>query len=155
MSGNRMRVKGFALILAMMSAPCAEAVPRCYQYGPELVAVTGRIFLRTDFGPPGYGEDPATDSRERHIYIKLDEPLCADEDAEGEAEANVRAMEMVYFIHLPFKHEWVGKHVSVTGTLFHGITGHHWTKVLIIPSTTQILRAKQKASAAHGRPVSG
>lgn len=128
------------LAVAALVTLASTADARCYQYEPATVTVTGLIFLRTDFGPPNYGEDPAHDSRERHIYIRLDKRLCVEADVEGEAEANVRVMQMVYMIHLPFKLEWVGKHVSVTGTLLHGHTGHHWTKVLIIPSTTQILR---------------
>src|SRR5689334_11373468 len=88
-----------------------SAFAGCYQYEPGQVTVRGRIFLRTDFGPPGYGEDPAHDSREGHIYIKLDKELCVEDSADGEAESNVKIMQMVYMIHQPFKRSWIGRHV--------------------------------------------
>jgi hypothetical protein len=137
MGDRRFVVCAFAL--ALLSGSRAEARSHCVQYDPAQVTIRGRIFLRTDFGPPNYGEDPSTDSRERHIYIRLDKVLCVDEDAEGEAERGVHVMQMAYMIHQPFRRAWVGKHVSVRGTLFHSFTGHHWTKVLIAPIATKVL----------------
>ncbi len=146
----RARLKGIgvALLASLVLADSADAA--CLQYGPTIVTVSGKIFLRTDFGPPGYGEDPAHDSREQHIYIKLDKAICVepsngDGDLSDEPEAGLDTLEMVYFSEIPFQRVWLGKHVLVTGTLFHAFTGHHWTRVLITPSETHILSGRQPA----------
>ena len=143
---------GAALIGWVLVAPPAFA--DCLKFAPAKVTLTGVIRTRVDFGPPNYGEDLKHDSKEEHLYLHLDKSVCIEADPASESEAvkKTRLMEMVYFIHQPlmvyfihqpFKHEWLGKHVSVTGTLFHAITGHHWTPALITPTETHILGLAQ------------
>ena len=114
----------------------------CLKYEPSKVTLTGIIHKRIDPGPPGYGENPKTDSKEEHLYLHLDHAVCVEADLSGENEAvaKTKMMEMVYFVKQPFQHGWLNQHVSVTGTLFHAITGHHWTPALITPSETHILK---------------
>jgi hypothetical protein len=112
----------------------------CVNYGPSVVKVTGSIFTKEYFGPPNYGENPSTDSRERFYFIALDRPLCVAGDRKGDqkAENTVKTMEMVYYPGT-FQKIWLGKHVSVTGTLFHAITAHHHSPVLITANETRLL----------------
>jgi len=99
--------------------------------------------IRIDFGPPGYGEDPKRDSKETHLYLHLDSEACVDadpaSDINSEAVDKTKLMQMVYFVGQPFNRAWLDKHVSVTGTLFHAITGHHWTPTLITPTETHVI----------------
>jgi len=133
---------------AVALAGSVGASAGCLEYGPVKVTLSGTISAREDFGPPGYGEDPKHDSRERHLYLNLDNPVCvsarAGDDLDA-AESGVDKMEMVYFSPLPFQHVWLGKHVSVTGTLFHGFSGHHWTRVLITPTETKLMTSDMKS----------
>ncbi len=132
----------FCLLAMLVSVPALPAHANCLEYGPAKVTLTGVISERTDFGPPNYGEDPKRDSKERHLYLKLDKVVCVSAQAGdnyNDAESGVTTMQMVYFTHLKFRKEWIGKHVSVTGTLFHGFSGHHWTAVLIDAAETHIL----------------
>ncbi len=133
-----------ALSAALIAASPATAA-ECARYEPAVVTVTGKIFVREDYGPPGYGEDPAHDSKERHLYIALDKPLCvaAGKDADNRAERNVKSMEMVYGDYR-FQKKWLGPRVSVSGTLFHGFNAHHHTRVLITVSETHVLPAAPK-----------
>ena len=131
-----MNIRPLLASLIFIAQPaCAE----CLKYEPAPVTLNGVIRIRVDFGPPNYGEDPKTDSREPHLYLHLDKAVCVDADGDQDAANNVKLMEMVYFVKLPFRHEWLGKHVSITGTLFGWQTAHHHTPVLITPTETHII----------------
>jgi hypothetical protein len=125
-----------SLVLLATASPLYAA---CLQYEPAKVTLVGVVRTRVDFGPPNYGENPKTDSKEKHLYLHLDKAVCVDADGDREAAKNVKLMEMVYFVKLPFRHEWLDKHVSVTGTLFGWQTAHHHTPVLITPMETHVI----------------
>jgi hypothetical protein len=96
--------------------------------------------------PPGYGEDPKHDAKETHYFIKLDKVICVRErrtqpDLDS-AESRIITMQILDSVEEPFKKEWLGKHVVVTGMLTHQITAHHWTKVLIIAKHTRTTDAR-------------
>jgi len=143
-----LRFPAISLSFAIVSA---AAQAKCFDYEPAKVVVTGVIFERVDPGPPGYGEDPKHDTKEPHLYLKLDSPICTSSvpgDDLNTAESGVTEMEMVYFVESEFRKEWLGEHVSVTGTLFHGVSGHHWTSVLITPSETHVLNVERGKGAS-------
>jgi hypothetical protein len=54
-------------------------------------------------------------------------------DTEDVAEAGIRTMQLVFRDGEAFQQakKWIGKRISVTGVLYHGITGHHHTTVLL------------------------
>ena len=130
---------GASLLIFLLAATPAFA--GCLKFEPAEVTLTGVIHKHVDFGPPNYGEDPKTDSREAHLYLHLDKSVCVDADPASYSDAvrNTKLMEMVYFVKLPFDHAWLDKHVSVTGTLFHAETAHHWTPALITPTETHVI----------------
>jgi hypothetical protein len=113
----------------------------CLKYQPVTVALAGTISVRDAFGPPGYGEDPKHDKKEKYLLLTLDAPICVEgnpkDDANSQSESNVTAVQMLYLDKHPFHKKWLNKHVSVTGTLFHAITGHHRTPVLIEVTQTR------------------
>jgi len=109
--------------------------PKVLHYGPEKVTLIGKLVLRTFYGPPNYGENPKTDSKESQYILLLDSPIDvvgSKEDLLTETEREVRRITLVVF---DFKANPVepllGSRVLVDGTLFHAHTGHHHTKVLI------------------------
>src|SRR5689334_20472365 len=128
---------GAAVIVFVLTASPAFAA--CLKYEPAKVTLEGVIRVRVDFGPPNYGENPKTDSKEPHLYLHLDKTVCVDADGDQEAAKDVKLMEMVYFVKSPFRDEWLGKHVSVSGTLFGWQTAHHHTPVLITPTETHVI----------------
>jgi hypothetical protein len=130
---------GFIVVCAsVLLASAAGSAAHCLRYLPSKVSVTGTVFERTDWGPPNYREDPAHDRPEPHDYIRLDTPLCVfgvPGDAPDDiTEKNVSIMELAWD-----SEEWpipnvVGRHVLLTGGLFHAISGHHHTRVLLMVS---------------------
>lgn len=108
----------------------------CESYGPAITEMTGTLFTVTAYGPPGYGEDSEADKLETVPVLRLDHSLCVDEaPADGgfsPAEKDVTAVQLVYSESgVKFRPHLVGRHVSVSGTLFHGASGHHRTVVLV------------------------
>jgi hypothetical protein len=100
-------------------------------YEPTVVELKGTLTVKTFFGPPNYGENPKTDSKEKEWILKLNEPVDVIGD-DGYPETisvhGVRDLELV----LSGRHsELIGKKVIAKGTLFHAQTGHHHTDVLM------------------------
>src|SRR5690606_37868318 len=44
-------------------------------YWPAVVELKGELSVETFFGPPNFGEDPETDTKERHWILTLDKPI--------------------------------------------------------------------------------
>jgi|SRR6185312_5878289 len=135
------RVLGFSSLMVMSCSSWA-ADNSCLEYEPSLVTLVGRISSHLEYGPPGYGEDPAHDEHEVYWYLDLDKPICTlgknEVSPEMEGEQNVQRLQIVYMRDYPAggRIAWVGRRVTIIGTLFHGITGHHHTRVLITANET-------------------
>jgi hypothetical protein len=127
----------FAIFLLVCSSVNAET---CQRYDVANTELAGRVSIQTFFGPPNYGESPETDAKERQAILHLNRPICTiatDDSPAEENQTDVTLVPMGNFSLVPFD----GKPVTVKGKLFHAITGHHHTDVLIsidkAPQTTQ------------------
>src|SRR5260370_29724887 len=140
---TRDSAKKLCFILAFA---CVAALPvagqlRVLHYEPEKVTLTGRVVYRTFYGPPGYGENPKTDSRETQDILLLDSPV--DVIATGNDPLTDQTERRVTRITLVIDHSikrLIGKRVIIEGTLVHAHTGHHHTKVLM--DVSSIKRAR-------------
>jgi len=130
----------FFLAVASLHLNASNAADsKCVEYGPTIVTLSGTITRHLEYGPPNYGEDPAHDAKEVYWYLQLENPICVNgkqqhfgersEDIVG--ENNVRMIQIVYMEGYPNGDRWINHRASITGTLFHAITGHHHTKILI------------------------
>jgi hypothetical protein len=113
----------------------AAVQTRKLHYEPEKVTLRGRLVTKTFYGPPNYGESPATDSRETQYILLLDSPVdvVADpNDSLNQGELRVKQITLVVldFKAIPVK-PFLRQQVEVEGTLFHAHTGHHHTRILI------------------------
>jgi hypothetical protein len=127
-------------LLPASASQAADATdPSCLEYEPAVVTLSGTITRHLEYGPPNYGEDPAHDEKGFYWFLDLDKPICvngSDEDSpDEEGETGVRRLQIVYNRY-PKGRGWIGHKASITGTLFHAHTAHHYTKVLIISDKT-------------------
>jgi hypothetical protein len=104
-------------------------------YGPT-VSLTGKLQSKIFAGPPNYESIKRGDRKERAIIVTLIAPICtssSSSDSFDTPEANIRAVQLVITesSHWKTVEGRLGRGVIVTGTLFHGHTGHHRTKVLM------------------------
>jgi hypothetical protein len=125
----------FNLLLAFILLLTAQPVfaEDIYKYEPTVVDLTGKLETKVFYGPPGYGEDPKTDSKETAAILLLAKPITVvaeEKDEFNETRATVKEVQIINLIDLdlsPYYH----KSVKVTGKLSSSITGHHHTPVLI------------------------
>lgn len=120
---------GKVLCISLLSCT-ALSVSACEKYGLPNTTLVGTVTAETFYGPPGYGESPGTDSKERQAILHLAHPLCTIGSDEDPAERDQVRVTLVPIDNLSLR-EFVGKMVTVRGSLFHAITGHHHTEVLI------------------------
>jgi len=136
------RLSWWLLLILACVAGCRGPASAHFRYEPAIVELSGTVSMQEAFGPPGYGETPAQDRREKYLLLTLDTPICVTGDpasaANAQGESNVKAVQMVYGVNHPFQQEWVNRHVSVTGTLSHAVTGHHRTPVLVQVTATRL-----------------
>lgn len=127
-----MKLAAFCLALATCGQAPKDTVG-CLRYEPVVVELTGTLVVAMEYGPPGYGENPAKDQRVQVLMIKLDRPVdvCGD----PESETNQSAFRDVRRIQLITDDKdyrpWIGRRVVIRGTLSEAITGHHYTDVLL------------------------
>lgn len=96
--------------------------------------LTGTVQRALAYGAPGFGETPDRDAKEIFYSLQLATPICVlgGDDLDQPAEPSIRQLQIA-FIKMPFDKSLPGHRVRIVGTLFHSITGHHHTKVLISP----------------------
>ncbi len=133
---------GFGLVVAMplhgqAAAPSANATA-CLRYEPDTVALTGTLSRRTEPGPPNYESVRGGDAPETYFYLDLPRPACtigaADSESANDPVSGVRQVQLVltqagYDRLRPY----LRRHQVVTlrGTLFAAISGHHHAPLLL------------------------
>ncbi|WP_440224218.1 DUF4431 domain-containing protein [Dokdonella sp. MW10] len=126
----------------MLGSVHAFASDACLAFDREGVVLTGLVYLKTFYGPPNYGESPDIDALETQALLALDAPLCVRASGEdsGSDAVGVTEVTLVPLAGIGFT-KYAGRRVSVTGSLFPPITGHHRTAVLIeVRSRPDVLR---------------
>ena len=122
----------FALVVSVMLGP--QAAEPCLRYEPATVRVAGTLSRHTYYGEPGFGEDPKHDHKETGFYLDLATPICMAPGGDyiDVAKTGIRRIQLVldsagYATLRPF----LGKRITLRGTMFGAITGHHFTPVLL------------------------
>lgn len=135
-------------LLAFLSSAAASDNPPA----ERPVVLVGVLQVGEFFGPPGYGENPATDSVERPYYLQLPTPLAEQRGFQGLPADTDSAARDTYFVELVFLKETkpplsVGARIEVRGQLFGAISGHHHTPVLLQVENFRVLRLARTMSA--------
>jgi len=104
----------------------------CVHMDKDTVAITGRLERRTYPGPPNYESVKTGDAAETGFYLVLAAPICSQPGATAGGKRNVRLVQLVldqrgYDSLRPR----LGKSVTLRGTMFEAITGHHHAPLLL------------------------
>jgi hypothetical protein len=107
----------------------------CLKYEPELVKVSGVVERDIFPGRPNYESIKDGDEPEVYWVLKLSKSICVigkSDDDINESENNIVELQLILTDN-QYKqyHGYIGHKVIVSGTLFHSITAHHKTTVLI------------------------
>jgi hypothetical protein len=104
------------------------------QYEPSVAEIKGQLAIYTKYGPPNYGENPDTDEKLKVPFLLLSKPVSVHGDSKNELNSesvrDINEIQLIFRSGSEYKN-LTGRRVVVTGTLFHGISGHHYTLVLM------------------------
>lgn len=115
----------------------------------EEVEIQGEFKIGIFTGPPGYGENPESDSYHRYYYIELDPAVNVlsngiydiDDEPRNFSHFGVDKIQLLIqnFELLSPIESYKNMRVSVFGEFFSGYTGWHQTKVLINVSRLKLV----------------
>ena len=132
-------MRSVAALLALLTASCLSAEPPSTSFEtwvafePNQVVLVGTLETAEYFGPPGFGESPASDSRESVFLLELERPIAVRGDPTD--ELNRDSIDELKRVQLEVSASpdpaLLGTRVRVTGTLFTAHTGHHHTPAIL------------------------
>ena len=127
-------------ILADKSFKSKYANLREYQFNTPSSVVYGTVVTETYYGPPGYGEDPKHDSKERFYMLLLDKPIDVIADFDDEFSTTTNDITKIQLVpNSDMNNSYVNKFVKLTGDFFYWHTGHHHTEVLLDVERAEII----------------
>ena len=94
---------------------------------PKEITIYGKIILKSNYGPPNYGENPESDTIETYYYILLQKPLKIKIN---DVNSDITEMQIIFNNDI-LKQFSTEKTYTIHGNLFLATTGHHHTEVLI------------------------
>ena len=110
----------------------------CLHYGPSAVTLEGTVIRRPYPGPPNDESARQGDRPDTVLILSIPKPICvapdsASDESDKQPESGVRELQLAIgtdsvWAQLRAAH---GSRLRVTGELFHAISGHHRTRVLI------------------------
>ncbi len=111
----------------------------CEQDG---IVLTGFLYTYLTYGPPNYGENPETDSKEYPYILKLQKNISVgvlsdDKMSEPTIGNEVHLAPMGENIH-KYLHKNLSNHITVKGSLFFHHTGHHRRPIMF--SVSEIIK---------------
>ena len=136
MKGKLMHCARFIVLLLIFTVATAVQAQDTLQYGPSVVTITGVAVSDTFPGPPNYESIQAGDKPEDYWVLRLSSPifvLGAPNDDLNVSENDISALQLVFMNSDDYNtyRKLLNGKVKVTGTLFHAMSGHHHTKVLL------------------------
>lgn len=114
-----------AALAAVLTPGLAEA--QCLKYEPNKVSLSGVIVRETHPGPPNFSSIAEGDEPETIWVLKLEKAVCVltandiDVEEHNQKEIQIVLNDKQYSQYRSL----LGQKVTVTGMLFHSITGHH------------------------------
>jgi Domain of unknown function (DUF4431) len=130
----------FALAASLLALAFAPRLPQpaCLRYQPNVVTLEGAVTRRMYAGPPTHESIPGGDRADTAVILVLPAPICVAPDSSSFEPDNVRESG-VREVQLASGSDSVwaalkrvrGSRIRVTGELFHAITAHPRTPVLL------------------------
>jgi hypothetical protein len=133
-----------ALLLLVAADPqAAQLKHACVHYEPEIVRLSGRLSIDREYGPPNFGEHPATDEELHVAILHLSRPLdvCGNDTSELDIESfnGLRKVQMNFAnLHRDPKY-LAGQTIAVIGTLYQAHSGYHFTEVLMTVDNVRVI----------------
>ena len=122
-------------VFAISQNPHSNKTSPCLDYEPSRVELVGTIKRQTFPGRPNYESIAKCDEPEPYWILHVAKPFCVNASEDWlEKEIRVSRVQLVFIgsgNEYRRYRQLVGRKVVVAGSLFHQITGHHHTKILL------------------------
>ena len=137
--GGNQRVPYHAILVAVFvmfgdaSSAENEAHSPTLAWEPKTVELEGRVTQEQRFGPPGFGETPARDTKETIFVLRLDQAISVGEQKGGSHQL-VTDQERVQLVISDAELRSTVSQMNCAvlyGSLFPARTGHHYYPVLM------------------------
>ncbi len=138
MSSTHMQAPIFLALLLLAGRSSEFQQQPCLHYGPAAVTLDGTLVWRAYAGPPNYDSVRQGDQPDTALILTIPKPICvapdsASDDGDKQLESGVRELQLAIgtdsvWAQLRAVHS---SRLRVTGELFHAISGHHRTRVLL------------------------
>ena len=116
-----------------------------YLFEPTVSTISGVLVVEKYWGPPGYGENPATDKSEYSYILLLEKPIALNSNSEKVDEGdfnftrtNIAKIQLSSDQSIKLS-DYKNKAIRLTGTFFGAFSGHHHTDVLLNVQTIEDL----------------
>ena len=110
----------------------------CLHYRPSAVTLEGTLVRRPYPGPPNYESVRQAEQPDTALILRIPKPICVAPDStsdqlDSELETGVRELQLAIGTDSVWAQLRAAPHsrLRVTGELFHAISGHHRTRVLL------------------------
>ncbi|HEY8459690.1 MAG TPA: DUF4431 domain-containing protein [Blastocatellia bacterium] len=126
------RLLAVAGLIAVLTPVLASA--QCLKYEPNVVSLSGVIVLETHPGRPNFSSIAEGDEPETIWVLKLEKPICVfaandiDVEERDQKEIQLALSDKQYSQY----RNLLGRRVTVTGSLFHSVSGHHHKTLLLM-----------------------
>lgn len=122
-------------ILCTSTLAAQDAATTCLAYEPDTVTISGTLVRRTYPGPPNYESLERGDKPETHFYLVPVTSLCTRSGAEPDINPRKSDIKLVQLVVDSAGHTQLRPYldtlVTLRGTLFSAITGHHHAPLLL------------------------
>ena len=131
------------VLLLFFISPISLAKNQTVYFEPQIVELSGTIAVLTLPGPPNYLSIKNGDAAETGGYLVLGAPVDVKlvpniQMNNDELEHNISIIQLVLQNNDDWKKMENGNHVHINGTLFHAISAHHHTRVLLDVKKIQV-----------------
>jgi len=128
-------------VVALGCIACqAHALEPCVQMAPIFVSLSGRVYIESKYGPPGFGETPNRDLRLVSAILKLDHTIyvCSDSNSSSTpGHEPVREIELDFNQRKPIARILRSK-VAVAGLLSEGLTASDFRRIRTIVARLRV-----------------
>lgn len=129
-------MKIFAPLLTLLA--CTVAHADCLPYSAE-VTIAGSLTEQTFPEQPNYADIAKGDAAATYLFVSPRNPICVragNPNDNQPAEAKIGRIQLVFEVEsasTEYKRlrSLLGKRVACAGTLYHAISGHHHSAVLL------------------------
>jgi hypothetical protein len=115
-----------------------DYTPGDYQYEPSVSTISGTLTIKQFYGRPNYGETPEKDEKVSVYILKSAYPvtvIAAGNQPDGEtANKTIRGVTEIQVYDRNQNKSlsaYLGKKITLKGTLIHAESGDHYTKILM------------------------